>query len=52
MKFSLSNIKIAIFDLDDTFAIHKDVDYVKHRSENKEKLYKSDFDLLLEETKR
>lgn len=38
MKISLSNIKVAIFDFDDTLAIHKDVDYLKHRNESEEKL--------------
>ena len=38
MKISLKNIKVAIFDFDDTLAIHKDVDYQKHRNENEEKL--------------
>lgn len=38
MKISLNNIKVAIFDFDDTLAIHKDVDYLKHRNENGEKL--------------
>lgn len=38
MRISLNNIKVAIFDFDDTLAIHKDVDYQKHRNENKEKL--------------
>ena len=38
MKISLSNIKVAIFDFDNTLAIHKDVDYLKHRNESEEKL--------------
>lgn len=38
MKNSLANIKVAIFDFDDTLAIHKDVDYLKHRNESEEKL--------------
>ena len=38
MKINLSNIKVAIFDLDDTLAIHKDKDYQKHRNESEEKL--------------
>ena len=38
MKISLNNIKVAIFDFDDTLAIHKDVDHQKHRNENEEKL--------------
>lgn len=37
MKNSLSNIKVAIFDFDDTLAIHKDVDYLKHSNESEEK---------------
>ena len=38
MKINLSNIKVAIFDFDDTLAIHKDKDYQKHRNESEEKL--------------
>lgn len=38
MKNSLKNIKVAIFDFDDTLAIHKDKDYQKHRNESEEKL--------------
>ena len=38
MKINLNNIKVAIFDFDDTLAIHKDTDYAKHRNENEEKL--------------
>ena len=38
MKNSLKNIKVAIFYLDDTLAIHKDKDYQKHRNESEEKL--------------
>ena len=38
MKINLSNIKVAIFDFDDTLAIHKDNDYKKHRNESEEKL--------------
>ena len=37
MKIDLNKIKVAIFDFDDTLAIHKDVDYQKHRNENEEK---------------
>ena len=33
---NLKNIKVAIFDFDDTLAIHKDRDFLKHRSENEE----------------
>lgn len=29
----LKNIKLAIFDFDDTLAIHKDKDYIEHRKE-------------------
>lgn len=32
----LSNIKLAIFDFDDTLAIHKDKEFSKHRSESEE----------------
>ena len=38
MKNNLTNIKVAIFDFDNTLAIHKDVDYIKHRNENEDKL--------------
>lgn len=38
MKNILKNIKVAIFDFDDTLAIHKDKEYIKHRNENEEKL--------------
>lgn len=38
MKISLSNIKVAIFDFDNTLAIHKDVDYLKHRNKSEEKI--------------
>ena len=37
-KIDLSNIKVAIFDFDDTLAIHKDKNYLKHRNENEENL--------------
>ena len=33
----LNGIKVVIFDFDDTLAIHKDKDYVKHRNESEEK---------------
>lgn len=33
---NLDNIKIAIFDFDDTLAIHKDRDFLKHRAEDEE----------------
>lgn len=38
MKINLNNIKVAIFDFDDTLAIHKDVDYKKRRNESEENL--------------
>ena len=38
MKINLNNIKVAIFDFDDTLAIHKDKDYIKHRNENEDNL--------------
>lgn len=38
MKINLNNIKVAVFDFDDTLAIHKDKDYIKHRNENEENL--------------
>ena len=31
---NLNNIKVAIFDFDDTLAIHKDKDFCKHRRES------------------
>ena len=34
----LDNIKVAIFDFDETLAIHKDKDFVEHRNESEEKL--------------
>ena len=37
-KFDLDKIKVAIFDFDDTLAIHKDVDYKKRRNESEENL--------------
>lgn len=37
-KIDLNNIKVAIFDFDDTLAIHKDKDYIKHRNENEDHL--------------
>lgn len=33
---NLNNIKLVIFDFDDTLAIHKDKDFSKHRSESEE----------------
>lgn len=38
MKNNIKNIKVAIFDFDDTLAIHKNRDYKKNRNENEEKL--------------
>lgn len=35
-KIDLNNIKVAIFDFDDTLAIHKDKDYIKHRNESED----------------
>ena len=32
----LNNIKVSIFDFDETLAIHKDKDFTKHRSESEE----------------
>lgn len=29
----IKNIKLAVFDFDDTLAIHKDKDYLEHREE-------------------
>lgn len=36
-NINLENIKIVIFDFDDTLAIHKDKDYSKHRRESENK---------------
>lgn len=33
----LNNIKVVIFDFDETLAIHKDKDYCKHRKEGEDK---------------
>lgn len=33
---NLNNIKVVIFDFDDTLAIHEDKDFSKHRSESEE----------------
>ncbi|MBR3133732.1 MAG: hypothetical protein IKG42_06770 [Clostridia bacterium] len=33
----LDNIKIVLFDFDETLAIHKDKDYIKHRNESEGK---------------
>ncbi len=38
MKINLKNIKVAIFDFDDTLAIHRDRDYLQHRNEDEENL--------------
>ena len=35
-NIDLNNIKVAIFDFDDTLAIHKNEDFTKHRSESEE----------------
>lgn len=37
-KIDLSKIKVAIFDFDDTLAIHKDRDFNKHRNETEDNL--------------
>lgn len=37
-KINFDSIKVAIFDFDDTLAIHKDRDFVKHRNENEDNL--------------
>ena len=37
-KIDLNNLKVAIFDFDDTLAIHKDKDYIEHRNETEENL--------------
>ena len=34
---NLDNIKVVVFDFDDTLAIHKDKDYCKHRIESEDK---------------
>ena len=36
-NINLDNIKIVIFDFDDTLAIHKDKDFLKHRNESEDK---------------
>lgn len=33
-KIDIDKIKVAIFDFDDTLAIHQDKNYTKHRNEN------------------
>lgn len=35
-NIDLNNIKVAIFDFDDTLAIHKDKDFTKHRNKSEE----------------
>ena len=37
MNIDISNIKIVIFDFDDTLAIHRDKDFDIHRNENEDK---------------
>lgn len=37
-KIDLDSIKVAIFDFDNTLAIHKDKDFIKHRNENEDSL--------------
>lgn len=37
-KIDLNNLKVAIFDFDDTLAIHKDKNYIKHRNQNENNL--------------
>ena len=36
-NINLDNVKVAIFDFDDTLAIHKDKDFFIHRGESEEK---------------
>ena len=36
-KINFENIKVVIFDFDDTLAIHKDKDYLKHRNESEDR---------------
>ena len=36
-NINLENIKVVIFDFDDTLAIHKDKDFCKHRRESEDK---------------
>ena len=36
-NINLDNIKVVIFDFDDTLAIHKDKDFCKHRRESEDK---------------
>lgn len=35
-KIDLCKIKVVMFDFDDTLAIHKDKDYIKHRNQNED----------------
>lgn len=35
-NINLNNIKVAVFDFDETLAIHKDKNYIKHRGESEE----------------
>ena len=36
-ELDLGKIKVAIFDFDDTLAIHRDKDYLKHRNESEDR---------------
>ncbi len=36
-NINLDNIKVVIFDFDDTLAVHKDKDFCKHRRESEDK---------------
>ena len=36
-KIYLDNLKVVIFDFDDTLAIHQDKDFLKHRNESEDK---------------
>ena len=38
-RINLEDIKVAIFDFDDTLAIHKDSNFLKHHNESEEKLW-------------
>lgn len=37
-NIDLDSIKVVIFDFDDTLAIHKDKNYIKHRNQNEDNL--------------
>lgn len=37
LNLNLDNIKVVIFDFDDTLAIHRDRDFLKHRNESEDK---------------